>query len=112
MLNKELRISSSKEYNNIYQNGKKIQGRYIIVFFQKGGTKFSRFGIVTSKKIGNAVVRNRVKRRLRAIVHDNLDKICGSYNIVIVARYNISNAAYENLEQDFFKVMKKAGLLC
>lgn len=110
MLNKKFRISSTKEYNNIYNNGKKIQGRYIIAFCQKNSNEYNRFGIVTSKKIGNAVARNRAKRRLRAIVNSSQHEISEGYNIVIIARYNIGNAAFENLKKDFFIIMRKAGL--
>ncbi|MGI5879992.1 MAG: ribonuclease P protein component [Syntrophomonadaceae bacterium] len=109
MLSREFRISAGKEYNNIYKSGKRIQGRYMVLFYQPNNQGINRFGFVTSKKVGKAVTRNQVKRRLREIVRKNeLDK--KGFNIIIVARYNIGEVTSDLLEKDFKIITKKAGL--
>lgn len=110
MLKKELRINTKKEYNNIYKYGKKIPARYIIVFIMNNYQDKNRFGVVVSKKVGNAVHRNRIKRQLRAIVKDKLEGLKGGYDIVIIARKTSKNTLYDLLEKDFLQVMKRAGL--
>jgi ribonuclease P protein component len=110
MLSKERRISKGRDYNNIFKNGKKIPGRYIIVFITGNNLGRNRFGIVTSKKVGNAVVRNRAKRQLRAIVKNGWEKVKDGYDIVIVARKNIDGVVYDLLVRDFYIVMRKADL--
>ncbi|MGI5920333.1 MAG: ribonuclease P protein component [Syntrophomonadaceae bacterium] len=110
MLSKEKRINKGKDYNNIFHYGKKIPGRYIIVFIQENNLGRNRCGIVTSKKVGNAVIRNRAKRQLRAIISNGWETINDGYDIVIVARKNITTAVFNQLVRDFYMVMRKAGL--
>lgn len=108
MLNKKYRINKKEDYNYIYKHGKKMQGRYIIVFIASNDLGYSRFGIVSSKKTGNAVVRNRAKRQLRAAIQKNLSKINDSRDTVIITRYNIAQASFDLLEKDLLTVLKKA----
>lgn len=111
MLNKKYRISNKKDYNFIYKNGKKIQSRYIIVFMTANNLDYNRFGIVTSKKVGNAVLRNQSKRRLRSIVQLHLPDLKKGFDLVIVARFNIKEALFAALENDFLSAVKKAKLV-
>ncbi|NLB51442.1 MAG: ribonuclease P protein component [Syntrophomonadaceae bacterium] len=110
MIGKEFRIRESKHYNNIYQNGKKYLGRYLVVFILKNDLGINRFGIVTSKKIGNAIVRNKAKRRLRAVVDNNRFNLEQGYDFVLVSRPLISKVNYIQIEKDFISVMRKTGI--
>ncbi len=110
MVKKENKIRKKRDYNNIYKNGKIKHGKYIIVFTKKNILSYNRFGIVTSKKIGTAVIRNRVKRQIRAIIIKNKEKIKFNYDIVIVTRHNIKNVSFKEIEKDFINALRKAGL--
>lgn len=110
MLEKEKRISRSYEYKNIYQHGKKTPGRYIIAFVTPNALKKNRVGIVTSKKVGKAVTRNKAKRQLRAIVQNEWVNLKAGYDFVIVVRKNLPGASFELIKKDFSIVMRKAGL--
>ncbi len=110
MLNKEYRINKKKEYNNIYKKGKKIPGKYMVLFITNGEREHGRYGIVTSKKVGNAVQRNRAKRRLREVVYRNMNNIKGSIDVVIVARPAIRAASFDEVNNEYIRVMRKAGL--
>lgn len=110
MLAKKYRINQNKEYNAIYNNGEKVIGRYIIIYILANNLDYNRYGIVTSKKIGNAVIRNKAKRRLRHIVKINMENIKTSYDIVIIGRYKISETDFKLIERDFMIVMRKLGL--
>lgn len=109
MLKKEFRINRKRDYDNIYKNGRKILGRYMVLFFLKKTTGFTRYGIVTSKKLGHAVNRNLAKRRLRAIIYSNMDKYGGPYDIVIVARNTINSASFEDISRDYHNIMRKSA---
>jgi ribonuclease P protein component len=109
MLHKDLRIRRGKEYSYIYKNSRRMQGKYIIVFTRENQLPHNRFGIVTSKKIGNAVTRNRAKRQIREAIRKNLKKLRPGYDMVIVARFNIKEAIFELIEMDFLRLMKKAS---
>jgi len=110
MFSKRFRIQKSKDYANAYKLGKKKIGRYIVVFVWENQYENHRFGIVTSKKTGKAVVRNKIKRRLRAILESSSTNIKGHYDIVIVARYNIGEASFDHLKKDMEITLRKAGL--
>ncbi len=110
MLGRQFRIRTGKEYNNIYKLGKKMGGRYLLIYLRPSPLDVSRFGIVVSKKVGNAVRRNRVKRQIREIIRHNKDKLKGRCNIVVIARHKIFGTSYKDLEKDFLNIMKKAGL--
>ncbi len=111
MLNKKYRISNREDYKYIYKNGKRIQSRYMIVFIVDNHLEYNRFGIVTSKKVGNAVLRNQARRRLRAIIQKHLPELGQGHDLVIVARFNIKEAIFAALEKDFLFAAKKARLV-
>jgi len=110
MLHKDLRISRGKEYSYLYKNGRRISGRYIIVFVKENQLAHNRFGIVTSKKIGNAIIRNRAKRQIREVIRKNLNNLQPGYDVVVVARYNMKETIFELIEKDFLRLMRKASI--
>jgi len=110
MLHKDLRISRGKEYSYIYKNSRRISGKYIIVFVKENQLDHNRFGIVTSKKIGNAVIRNRAKRQIREVIRKNLNNLQPGYDVVVVARYNMKDTIFELIEKDFLRLMRKASI--
>ena len=66
------KIKKSSEFSSIYNNSQKIHTKYFIIFINNNNPK--RFGFVASKKTGNAVYRNRIKRLTREVVRLNEDK--------------------------------------
>ena len=71
----------------------------------------SRFGYTVSARLGHAVVRNRVRRRLREIVRLNGARLVPGYDVVIVARSRCVDAEYRKMEEAYLKAIKKLGLL-
>ena len=84
-----------------------LQGRY----GRKNGRRESRLGLTTGTKLGHAVVRNRVRRRLREIYRLQEDKLLPGYDIVVVARVRAVHSKYAVLERDFLRLAKKLQLL-
>lgn len=110
MLGREFRITASRDYNNIYKNGKKIPGRFIILYVMNNQLERNRYGIVTSSKVGKAVVRNRVKRRLRDLVRRMDPALKPGHDLVLVVRHHAGSAEYEQLAKDLSIVIRKAQL--
>lgn len=111
MLKRQNRIYENKDYNFIYKNGKRIAGKYIIIFIRKNTLNINRFGIVCSKKVGKAVIRNRAKRQLREIIRKNMDQLHTGYDIILICRSSIRGEAFKDIEKDFLNLMKRARLI-
>jgi len=71
----------------------------------------SRLGVTASAKLGGAVVRNRLRRRLRELYRVNEAVIRPGFNIVLVARSRAVKAKFSELEKDFFRIFRKNGLM-
>lgn len=71
----------------------------------------TRFGFVTAKRVGNAVVRNRVRRRLRAIVRTELGQIDSGWDVVISARDNASDATFAELRESIIGMAAQSGIV-
>ena len=104
-------LSKSEDFKNIL-NGKKISNPYTIIFFKKLSSKSNKLlnvSFVTKRKIGNAVKRNRIKRRLRNIVNDAIKTINLNlnYSYLFIAKKNIYYAEYKLIKNSIFKDLSK-----
>jgi ribonuclease P protein component len=91
----------------VYAEGKVYHSRHFVIFYKREDEK--KVGVVASKKVGNAVARNRAKRLLRELYRKNQYKIDNAY-LVLVARKTIINAKWQELESEFLKVIYRSGL--
>ena len=108
---KILSLSKSEDFKNLL-NGRKISNPYSTIFFKKITSKSNKFlniSFVTKKKIGNAVKRNKIKRRLRNIMNDAIKKININFNYcyLVIARSTVLNDPYENIKESLFAEFKK-----
>lgn len=107
-------LKKSKEFTKIYNYGKKNYGYYSLVFFKKTNKKENKLGFVVSKKIGNAVCRNRIKRLFKEYYRSNETKIKIGYEIIFVGKknagINYKNLKYQEMKKDIDKVFKKSNL--
>jgi ribonuclease P protein component len=82
-----------------------------VLYARKNGTNTNRVGITVSKKLGHAVVRNRVRRRLREVYRLSEDKFQSGWDIVVVARSKAVTAEFQKLTGAYLQLAEKAGLL-
>ncbi|MDL2300677.1 ribonuclease P protein component [Clostridiaceae bacterium OttesenSCG-928-D20] len=97
-------------FRRLYSKGKFKSSDLMTVYFKRNGTKQNRLGITVSTKIGNAVQRNKVRRRLREIYRLNEAKFKPGLDIIIVARVKSRFVSYKQLEKTFFYCCKKLEL--
>jgi ribonuclease P protein component len=84
---------------------------YFVIYCRKTGRSESRFGITTGVKLGKAVKRNFVRRRIRALYRTNEEKFIPGYDIVVVARTRAIFGKYADLERNFLRQMKQLGMV-
>ena len=104
-------LKQNHEFRRLYNKGKSAVSPYFAVYCRKTGRDHSRLGITTGVKLGNAVKRNFVRRRIRELYRTNEDKFLPGYDIVVVARTRAIFGRYADLERNFLHQMKKLGIL-
>lgn len=98
------------QFKRMYSKGSSAASPYVVLYAKKTNRK-SAFGITASKKTGNAVSRNRAKRRLRAIYRKFRHRIKENYDIVAVARAKTSFCDYQKLESAFLRLCGELDIL-
>ena len=103
------RLTTSKQFSQVHREGLSIANRLLVVRVLANGLDHSRFGFLVSKRIGNAVVRNRVKRRLREVVR--LTPVKPGWDAVFIARHDINQADFQQLKQAAENLLRRTQLV-
>ena len=103
------RLTTSKQFSQIHREGLSAANRFLVVRVLSNGLDHSRFGFLVSKRIGNAVVRNRVKRRLREAVR--LTPVKPGWDAVFIARRDINRANFQELTQATENLLRRTQLV-
>ena len=108
----KLKSLSKNEDFKFILNGKKISNRYSTIFYRRLENKSNRYfniSFITKKKIGTAVIRNKIKRRLRNIMNESVKKIKLNlnYSYLLIAKKTIFEDSYEKIKEILFADFKK-----
>ena len=111
MKTKILSLSKNKDFKSIL-TGKKVSNKYLSIFFKKLSDKNIKklnISFIVKKKIGKAVIRNKIKRRLKNIMNDASKKIDLNlkYCYLLIAKISILNEPYENIKETLFSDFRK-----
>ncbi|NLB89855.1 MAG: ribonuclease P protein component [Clostridiales bacterium] len=106
-MQKSYRLQKNKQFQYVYRHGKNTVSRHLVLIYLPN--KQLKIGFSVSKKVGNAVVRNKIKRRLREGIRPVLP-ILKSGHYVIIARVSSSSASFQQLEKDLMYLLKKQSL--
>lgn len=111
-MNKEYRIRKNIEFRRIYRKKKSYSNSLLVLYMLKNNINHdkSRVGISVSKKVGNSVVRSRVKRLINESYRLNYNNIKDGYDFVFIARNAIKEKSYKEVEIALINLLKKAGL--
>ena len=100
---KEERLRKRREFLGVYERGDKIQSTYFVLYMLENGLPHHRLGITVSRKIGRAVVRNQIKRRLREIFRTNKQAIFPHCDLVVNAKRAAARAHNQQIREDILK---------
>ena len=111
MKSKILALSKNEEFKKLL-NKKRLSNKYVTIFFgilENKNNKRLNISFVTKKKIGNAVKRNKIKRRLRNIINDAVKKISikFSYSYLVIAKPTMLNNEYKIIKETLFQDLEK-----
>ncbi|MEE3176851.1 MAG: ribonuclease P protein component [Verrucomicrobiota bacterium] len=108
-----MRMKSRSEFLRVRNEGRTFSGKYLVlgVLADQEIIPKMKFGIILTRKIGNAVIRNRVRRRLRGIINCWGDSLDFSGYLVMIPRYMAIDATFQDLESDWKKLTLRAGIV-
>ena len=104
-------LNQNHAFRRLYSKGKSAASPCLAVYCRKSKRDHNRVGFTVSNKIGKAVVRNRIRRRLREIYRLNEERICRGTELVVVARTAAREADYARLQREFLGVCARLELL-
>lgn len=99
------------DFNNLFKKGKTIAGELVFLKFRRNSIKNSRFCFVVNLKTSKkATVRNKIKRRLKDIIRNNLDNIKSGFDVAIIAKSEIVNNKYRRIKEEVESLIEKTKL--
>ncbi|WP_246944317.1 ribonuclease P protein component [Bacillus pinisoli] len=111
-MNKQYRIKKNEDFQAVFQKGASTANRQFVIYVKDQPNQSSfRIGLSVSKKIGNAVVRNRIKRLIRQVMFEFKDSIKEGKDLVIIARKPTADMDYHEVKSSLEHVCKRAKIL-
>ena len=104
-------LKKDSDFRKVYKHGKSFANRYLVMYILNNKSEYSRIGISVSKKVGKAIIRNKVRRRIKEAYRLNIDeKIKNGYDIVFIARVAIKDADYVDIEKSMKHLIRKSDM--
>ena len=105
-MNKRFRIKKNEEFSKIISYRHSKAGKVFIMYYQERNQENARVGISVSKKLGNAVVRNRIKRQVREMLRALIDFESCAYDLVVIVRKPYLEQSFSDNKNDLEKMLK------
>ena len=100
-------VKSKILFNDIINKGIKRSNKYYIIYSMSKDYIKNNYGIAVGKKVGSAVTRNKIKRQLRNIIDNNKNLFSNYHNYIIIVKKEVLNLSFNNMEEEFIKLIKK-----
>lgn len=111
MLPRAHRLRRNADIRHVRHTGHRRSHPFLHLFASSSGGNRARFAIAVSARIGGAVVRNRVRRRIREAIRRQLDNVQPGWDLLFVARDKAATASYQELESAVADLLARAGAL-
>ena len=103
---KRNRLKTEEDFQRVYEEGKKQVNNYFVIYGRENDRGIPRIGLVTSRSLGKAVERNRVKRMLREAFRKN-KSLFDFYDIVVIPREKVTSLNNKNIEREFLNTIQR-----
>ena len=104
-------LKKNSDFRRLYAKGKSTVNPYMVLYCRRNRTGQTRLGYTVSVKLGHAVRRNRIRRRLREMVRLNAERMLSGWDLVLVARARACDAPFQKLQEAYLSSCEKLGLL-
>lgn len=106
------RLKENSDFRRAFQRGKSVANAKFVLYWSDNRTQSFRVGFSVSKKIGNAVVRNRMKRALREVFHKLSENLSSyTYDFVVICRKGSENLTFHEIESEIVKLLRKGKFM-
>lgn len=107
-MDKKYRLKKNMEFKKVYSVGKNHWNRNFVLYVKKNNLDETRVGFTITKKHGNAVIRNRIRRQMKEAYRLNFHNVKDGYDLVFIPKRNITNISYKEIEGSMIHIMKIA----
>ena len=108
-MQRERRLRKTTDFASVRRDGRSRADRRLVVIARQNGTDTTRFGFSVSRRLGNAVVRNKIKRRLRAAAVEV--SVQDGWDLVVIARQGARVADFRTLKRSLDRLLARSGVL-
>ena len=105
-MKKRFRVKKEKDFNAIFKKGKSFANRKFVIYRLENNEQHFRVGLSVSKKLGNAVMRNQIKRRIRHILIEHKNQLVENVDFVVIARKGVEILDYAEMKKNLLHVLK------
>lgn len=110
MLKKNV-LRRKSDFSTIYNKGKSVGDRYVVLFYRKNNLPYNRIAYLASKKVGNAVKRNRARRLMKESFRLTDLEIPTGYDFIFIARNTITNRKCAEVKKSLESALKRTGVI-
>ncbi len=100
-------VKKNTDFNDIINTGKFLKNKYYNIYYKDSDNDFPKFGLAVSKKCGNAVERNKLKRQLRFIIDNNKDLFLSKRSYIVMVRKSIVDISFREMEDALVSLVRK-----
>ena len=104
-------LKSNRDFKHVYENGKSFTNKYLVMYVLENGTGKNRLGVVTSKKVGNSVVRHRVRRLIKESYRLHEGIFNSGLDMVVIARQSAATVGFFEVESALLHLAKLHGMI-